>query len=150
MKLYRYRNLVRRHWWILTLTIGIGLLLEGYVLFTKPQLFESLGQLVIREELIRDNNTGGFQDTTPNFIGTAVEQLKSPIVLGRARARVAQRYSEEVAVIDGPAETVVLRFLSAQSGMDRVAYYGAPLLLVLSLVLHTRRQKAIRSFGARN
>ena len=68
----------------------------------------------------------------------------------RARARVAQRYSEEVAVIDGPAETVVLRFLSAQSGMDRVAYYGAPLLLVLSLVLHTRRQKAIRSFGARN
>ncbi len=89
MKLYRYRNLVRRHWWILTLTVGLGLLIEGYVLFTKPQLFESLGQLVIREELIRDNNTGGFQDTTPNFIGTAVEQLKSPIVLGRARARIA-------------------------------------------------------------
>ena len=89
MKLYRYRNLVRRHWWILTLTIGLGLLLEGYVLFTKPLLFESLGQLVIREEMIRENNTGGFQDTTPNFIGTAVEQLKSPIVLGRARARVA-------------------------------------------------------------
>ena len=89
MKLYRYRNLVRRHWWILTLTIGIGLLLEGYVLFTKPQLFESLGQLVIREEMIRENNIGGFQDTTPNFVGTAVEQLKSPIVLGRARDRVA-------------------------------------------------------------
>ena len=89
MKLYRYRNLVRRHWWILTLTIGLGLLIEGYVLFTNSQLFESLGQLVIREELIRDNNTGGFQDTTPNFVGTAVEQLKSPIVLGRARARVA-------------------------------------------------------------
>lgn len=67
-----------------------------------------------------------------------------------ARARVAQRYPEQVAVIDGPAQTVVLRFLSAQSGADRLAYYGAPLLLVLSLVLHTRRQKPIRSFGTRN
>ena len=89
MKLYRYRNIVRRHWWILMLTIGIGLILEGYVLFTTPQLFDSLSQLVIREELIRDNNTGSFQDTTPNFVGTAIEQLKSPIVLGRARDRVA-------------------------------------------------------------
>ena len=88
MKLFRYRNLVRNHWWILLLTIGIGLAYEGYVLFSTPQHFESLSQLVVREELIRDN-TGTFQDTTGNFFGTAVEQLKSPIVLGRARARVA-------------------------------------------------------------
>ncbi len=88
MKFFRYRNLVRRHWWILMLTIGLGLAYEGYVLFTKPQLFESLSQLVLREELIRDT-TGAFQDTTGNFFGTAVEQLKSPIVLGRAGARVA-------------------------------------------------------------
>jgi hypothetical protein len=68
----------------------------------------------------------------------------------RARTRVAQRYPQEVAEIDGPHETVLLRFLSAQSGTDRLAYYGAPLLLVLSLVLHVRRQKPIRSFGTRN
>ena len=89
MKFYRYRNLVRRHWLILTITIGLGLAYEGYVLFTSPLLFESLGQLVIHEELIRENNVGGSQDTTPNFIGTAVEQLKSQVILGRARDRVA-------------------------------------------------------------
>ena len=88
MKLYRYRNLVRRHWWILMLTIGIGLLIEGYVLFTQPQLFESVSQLFVREEMIKDP-TGTFQDTTPNFFGTAVEHLKSPIVSSRARERVA-------------------------------------------------------------
>ncbi len=88
MKFYRYRLLVRRYWWILTLTVGIGLAYQGFRLFTKPLLFESLSQLVVREELIRDN-TGAFQDTTGNFFGTAVEQLKSPIVSGRARARVA-------------------------------------------------------------
>ena len=89
MKFYRYRNLVRRHWLILTITIGLGLAYEGYVLFTSPLLFESLGQLVIHEELIRENNVGGSQDTTPNFIGTAVEQLKSQVILGRALDRVA-------------------------------------------------------------
>ena len=68
----------------------------------------------------------------------------------RARARVAERYPEQVAAIDSPPQTVVLRFLSAQSGTDRLAYFGAPLLLVLSLVLHARRQKPIRSFGTRN
>ena len=88
MKLYRYRKLVRRHWWIMLLTIGIGLVLEGYVLFTTPQLFESLSQLFLREELIKDN-TGGFEDKSGNFFGTAVEQMKSPVVSSRARARIA-------------------------------------------------------------
>ncbi len=88
MKFYRYRNLVRRHWWILFLSIGFGLAYEGYVLFTKPQLFESASQLMIREELIRDT-TGAFRDGTGNFISTAVEQLKHPLVTGRAQARIA-------------------------------------------------------------
>ena len=88
MKFYRYRNLVRRHWWILLLTVGLGLAYEGYVLFTKPQLFESASQLMIREELIRDN-TGAFRDGTGNFFTTAVEQLKHPLVAGRAHARIA-------------------------------------------------------------
>ena len=68
----------------------------------------------------------------------------------RARARVADRFSQPIAETGGAPETVVMRFLSAQSGSDRVAYYGAPLLLVLSLVLHARRQKPIRSFGVRD
>lgn len=88
MKLYRYRNVVRNHWWILVITIGLGLAYEGYVIFSKSQLFESLSQLVVREELIRDN-TGSFKDDTGNFFGTAVEQLKHPVVVGRAQARMA-------------------------------------------------------------
>ena len=88
MKLYRYRNLVRNHWWILVLNIGIGLAYEGYVLFSKPHVFESLSQLVVREELIRDT-TGAFRDGTGNFFVTNLEHMKSPIVVGRAQARVA-------------------------------------------------------------
>ena len=29
IKVYRYRSLIRRHWWVLALTIGLGLAYEG-------------------------------------------------------------------------------------------------------------------------
>jgi capsular exopolysaccharide synthesis family protein len=88
MKIYRCRSLIRRQWTILAVTIGIGLAYEGYVLFTKPQLFESSSQLIVREELISEGSKTGFRDTTDNFFGTAVEQLKSAMVLERAKNRL--------------------------------------------------------------
>ncbi|MBC8165659.1 MAG: polysaccharide biosynthesis tyrosine autokinase [Bryobacteraceae bacterium] len=88
LKFYRYRALIRRHWWILMLTVGIGLAYEGYVLFTKPQVYESSSQLIIREELLSEKSRD-FADTTGNFFNTAVEQLKSNVVLERAKSRLA-------------------------------------------------------------
>jgi hypothetical protein len=67
-----------------------------------------------------------------------------------ARERVARRFGPQVADTDSPPATVIPRFLSAQSASERFAYYGAPLLFVLALVLHARRQKPIRSFGVRD
>ena len=82
------------------------------------------------------------------FLGRHAVHLAS--LDDRARAHVADRYPMQIGQSDGPPETIFLRFLSAQSGSDRVAYYGAPVLLLLSLVLHARRQKPIRSFGVRD
>src|SRR5215213_7085108 len=88
VRLYRYRTLLRRHWWILLLTVGLGLAFESYMLFTKPRLFESISRLIVREELVTDK-TVGFQDTTGNFFTTALESLKSPLILERAKNRLA-------------------------------------------------------------
>ncbi len=49
----------------------------------------------------------------------------------------------------GPPESVVARVLAAQSPTSAVCYYGALILLVLSLALHASRQKPIRSFGVK-
>jgi len=87
VKFFRYRTLIRRRWWLLALTMGLGLAYQSYVAFTKPQLFESISRLNIREELIQDFKAG-WADTTGNFFGTSIEQLKSPVVLGRAAERV--------------------------------------------------------------
>ena len=57
MRIYRMRSLLRRHWWILAITIGLGLAYESYVAFNKPQLFESVSRLNIREELVAESNS---------------------------------------------------------------------------------------------
>ncbi|MEA3211511.1 MAG: polysaccharide biosynthesis transport protein [Chthoniobacter sp.] len=87
VKLYRFRALMRRQWWVLALTIGIGLAYESYVAFQKPRLFESVGRLNIRDELIHEIK-GGWTDTTGNFFGTSTETMRNPVVLGRAQEKV--------------------------------------------------------------
>ena len=87
MRVYRFRSLIRRHWWILAITIGLGLAYEGYIAFNKPQTFQSVSRLNIREELISEFR-GGWSDSTGKFWGTSTEQMKSPVVLGRATEKV--------------------------------------------------------------
>lgn len=72
--------------------------------------------------------------------------------LGRTDPSVAyarRHFRAEAFADPGPRELIVDRFHSAQSATASLAYYGAPILLVLSLVLHVRRQKPVRSFGRR-
>ena len=88
VKANRYRPHVRRHWWILALTIAIGLGYQGYRLATKPQLFQSDSRLIIRAEMINET-PGGFRDDTGNYFATVVEQLKTPSVIEGAYRRLA-------------------------------------------------------------
>ena len=64
-----------------------------------------------------------------------------------AGAFAARRFPAEIADQQSSRQMILTRFLSAQSATGTLAYYGAPLLLLLSLALHARRQKPIRSFG---
>lgn len=88
VKAYRYRALVKRHWWILAVTIAIGLGFQAYRLATKPQLFQSDSRLIIRAEMINET-PGGFRTDTGNYFATVVEQLKTPSVIDGAYRRVA-------------------------------------------------------------
>lgn len=99
-------------------------------------------------------------------VGTQLRQMasvRSPIAasylfLGRhtvnaagreeqARVFAQKRFPTLIPGDDGSPLLIVERFLTAQSATGTLFYYGAPVLLLLSLVLHARRQKPIRSFG---
>ncbi|HEV7402778.1 MAG TPA: AAA family ATPase, partial [Chthoniobacteraceae bacterium] len=93
VKLYRYRNLVIRHWWILALTIGLGLAYQAWVLSQKPRVHQSTSQIEIKEELTdlgRVINTGSQE----NFVGTQMSIIKSARVIGDAREAVAFKYPQ--------------------------------------------------------
>lgn len=64
-----------------------------------------------------------------------------------ARDFAARRFPALVADGEVSRRMILTRFLAAQSATGSLAYYGAPLLLLLSMALHARRQKPIRSFG---
>jgi hypothetical protein len=66
-----------------------------------------------------------------------------------AVAYAARHFRGDLFTVEGPPETLVQRTLAAQSAFGALAYYGAPLLLLLSLALHGTRQKQVRSFGRR-
>ena len=68
----------------------------------------------------------------------------------RARVHAGKLFAAEIADTQSLPQMVLTRFLAAQSPSARLCYYGAPFLLVLSLVLHVRRPRQIRSFGRRD
>src|SRR5215216_2049864 len=92
VKLYRYRNLVLRHWWILALTIGIGVAYQGWVVSQKPRVFQSTSQIIIKEEL--SGGPDGIIRTASdqNFVGTAMSIIKSGPVMENARMGVSLRH----------------------------------------------------------
>ncbi|MGV3531383.1 MAG: GumC family protein, partial [Chthoniobacteraceae bacterium] len=87
VKLYRFRTVLRRYWWVLFLTISAGLAYQAWSVFKKPDLYESTSQLNIAEELNMDE-IRKFRSNEGSFVGDTLTILRSPVILERARARL--------------------------------------------------------------
>ena len=77
---------------------------------------------------------------------------KSVTTVGKTTDAVdfaARQFPELVKDLESSRQSIVDRFLAAQSPLGTSAYYGAPFFLVLSLVLHLTRQKQVRSLGTK-
>lgn len=83
VKFYRYRLLLRRHWWILALTIGLGLAYQAWVVFQKSDLYESSSELMVRPEI-----TGldpKVRESFESLYGDTLKMLQSAEVLEGAK-----------------------------------------------------------------
>ena len=74
---------------MLAVTIGLGLAIEGYILFSKPQNYESSAQLIIRDELVNDIKGATFEDRLGNILAPASTLMQSNMLLEKARSRLA-------------------------------------------------------------
>ena len=130
---------VRVFFWVLTA------IAFGYDFYLWGGLRDSP---VVGNQLMQEAPFDSPMAATYMFIGSKINGT-----LGQrdaAQQFAARRFPEQYANPDKLQYLAVKRFLSAQGAWGTLCYYLAPVLLVLSLVLHAMRQKRIRSMGGQS
>src|SRR6266566_2863492 len=86
-RLDRYKNLLRRKWWILAIGITLGLGVEGALSSFEAPLFVSVGRMIVSIKLaIPDGSV--YSEELSNFLGTQQALMQSGVVVNRAHIRV--------------------------------------------------------------
>lgn len=95
-RLNRYRNLLRRRWWVVLLVVGFAVAIQGAILNFEPLLFSSAGRMMVS---IKINVTDGaaFSEEMANYLGTQAALMQSGTVINRATARLAAQKPDLVA-----------------------------------------------------
>ena len=89
-RLYRYRKLLLRHWWILLVFVAVALGVETLNLRFAPVVFSSVGQMMVSIKLnIQQGSL--YSEDLGNFLGTQSALMQGSEVLTRARDRVASQ-----------------------------------------------------------
>ena len=88
VRIYRIRALVRRHWWILLLTIGAGLAFEGWVAYKKPDAYESNSEIMVRDEVNVDDSRKIVNESHETLWGNTLKMLQSSEVAEGARRQL--------------------------------------------------------------
>ena len=84
---HRYKNLLRRRWWVLPITLAIGLGIEGYRILKAPPTYVSVGRMMVSIKL--QIQTGSvYTEEISRFLDTQVALMKSVTVMNRATDRV--------------------------------------------------------------
>jgi capsular exopolysaccharide synthesis family protein len=104
--IHRYRNLLRKHWWIPALTITLALAAQGWRLWSTPPSYVSYGRMVVNLRIAGSQTPmAGVNDEGFNFYGTQVAMMQSATVLNRAAERVRALHPQTPI----PTEPVVFR-----------------------------------------
>ena len=85
--LHRYKNLIRRRWWILPATLLLALGIEAYIRLTAPTMYLSVGQMTVSVKLQIPQGSV-YSEEVSQFLGTQVGYMKSSVVQSRAVDRV--------------------------------------------------------------
>ncbi len=84
----RYKNLLRRKWWILAIGISLGLGVEGTLSTFEAPSFSSVGRMIVSIKLAIPEGSV-YSEELSNFLGTQAALMQSGVVINRAHARVA-------------------------------------------------------------
>lgn len=120
VKFYRFRTLLRRHWWIPLLTISIGLAFEGWVVLKKNTLFESSGRLTVGDQVQIEQGQKVVEDSN-YYYGTQIELLQNPEI----RQRAIQRLSLMAPELGGADEVSMTAVVVPRSSIFEISALGS-------------------------
>src|SRR5579862_1683142 len=88
LKVFRYRQLVKRRWWVLALTVSAGLAYGAWTSFQKPVEYASRGELTVSEtiDVSGQATIHGNQDFG-DYYGTNLKMIQDQEIQDRARRR---------------------------------------------------------------
>lgn len=102
-RLHRYKALLLRRWWILLLTICMGLFAQAWLVYQRAPSFLSQGKMMLAGKLNISQNAVYSEDSS-NFYGTQIQLMQSDEVKRSAEAQVRSTHPEMQAV---PVEIAV-------------------------------------------
>jgi capsular exopolysaccharide synthesis family protein len=105
VRLYRYRAVIKRYWWVLLLCVSLGLLIEVVVLITKPRRYVSIGKLNVSE--VATDDASRTLQTNSTFYQTVVETLKSSVLRERVTKKIAAEKPASLPLAEGVEITAI-------------------------------------------
>lgn len=94
-RLYRYRSLLVKRWWVLLLCVGLALGGAAAYLRYAPPVYISVGQMIVSIKLNLQQGAT-YTEELGNFLGTQVALMEGSEVTGRARDQVAGEHTNWV------------------------------------------------------
>lgn len=85
-RLHRYKNLIKRRWWILVVGVGVGLVYQGFRLVAADPVYISNARMMVDPQIRIPEKTVYSEELT-NFYGTQIELMRS----GKVRQRAVER-----------------------------------------------------------
>jgi succinoglycan biosynthesis transport protein ExoP len=153
IQISRYLDLLRRRWWLLLLTISLGLCAAAWYLSQQPPAYLSVGRLMVSGQ-IRITEGAQYSEELFNFFGTQVELMQSGEVRQRAHKRVQALQPdlprEEVKLEVGQvprASIFIMRALGRSSAYTQ-AYLDACMEEYVSVKKQMRSQRSETTAGA--
>ena len=129
-RLHRYKALLLRRWWILVLTVCLGLFVEACIIFQTPPSFLSQSKMMMAGKL---NIAQGavYSEDNQNFYGTQVQLMQSTDVKRSAEALVRSTHPElqpvrvDIAITQRPRTSIFELQAIGSAGDYTQAYLNA-------------------------
>ena len=87
IKVFRYKGLLKRYWWLVLLTVSCGLAWQGWALYRTPVSYESDGTMMSTERPNLPDNAAAHEESD-GFYGNQLHVLSDPDIAAKAAQQV--------------------------------------------------------------